>query len=69
MARLEVKDCLDKAHHLNFPLTWEDVDVLIVGEQQIIIKDVQKGSNEWQNLALRFNLTMPQAKISRIQRI
>jgi len=58
-ARLEVKDLLEKAHQLNFPATWEDIDDLIIGNQQIIIKDVRIGSIEWQNCEIRFKLTMP----------
>jgi len=68
-ARLEVKDLLDKAALLNFPPTWEDIDDLIVGQKQIIVKELQRGSMEWSNLEARFKLTMPNAKISSIKRI
>lgn len=63
-ARPEVKDLLEKAALLDFPPTWEDIDDLIVGNKQIMLKQVQLGSLEWNNLEVRFKSTMPQAKIS-----
>lgn len=59
--RLEIKEIIDKAALLNFPSTWEDIDDLILGTKQLIIKNVQQGSQEWKNCEIRFKLTMPGA--------
>jgi hypothetical protein len=68
--KIEISKIIDKAKYYNFPDFWEDtVELLTSHEEEIMVKDVAQGSNEWKRLEANFKLTMPQAYIQSIQRI
>lgn len=48
LIRDEVVKILDKARQCNFPPEWEDTESLLTGDELCIIKQVLKGSSEWQ---------------------
>lgn len=67
--RQELKSIVDKATFLNFPEEWEDVEKLLSGEAHIIIKNLVKGSPEWNKIEMKFKLTQQNAQITQIERI
>ncbi len=54
---LEIKELLNKVSQASFPKEWEDVDDLLLGQNQVLVKDVNKATLEWQNLETRFKAT------------
>jgi len=42
-----------------FPDKWVDVIELINGANHCVLKDVNKDSQDWNDIELRFKLTMP----------
>jgi|LauGreDrversion4_2_1035121.scaffolds.fasta_scaffold553711_2 poly [ADP-ribose] polymerase 7/11/12/13 len=54
---LEIKELLNKVSQASFPKEWEDVDDLILGQSQVLVKNVMQGTLEWQNLETRFKAT------------
>jgi hypothetical protein len=60
--KIEISNIIDKAKYYNFPDFWEDtVELLTNHEEEIMVKDVAQGSNEWNRLEANFKLTLPQA--------
>ena len=54
---LEIKEQLNKVSLASFPKEWEDVDDLLLGQKQVLVKNVVQGTLEWKNLETRFKAT------------
>ena len=64
--KIEVSKIIDKAKAYNFPEHWEDTVELLTSNEQVMVKDVAQGQEEWARLEAYFKLTMPQAQIQSI---
>jgi len=67
--RVEVGMIIDKAKTYNFPPEWEDTDQLLSGSQLCIMKNIQRGTPEWNKIEMNFKLTMNPANVEKIERI
>jgi hypothetical protein len=54
----EVAKIIDRAKAYNFPSYWEDIVELLTSDDQVMIKNLVKGTNEWDRLEANFNLTL-----------
>jgi hypothetical protein len=52
---------IEKAKNYNFPDFWEDTVELLTSDDQVMVKNLDQGTNEWNRLEANFLLTMPQA--------
>jgi len=59
--KIEVSKIIDKAKAYNFPEYWEDTVELLTSDEQVTVKDLAQGLEEWARLEAYFKLTMPQA--------
>ena len=59
----DIAKIIDKAKAYNFPSFWEDIVELLTSDDQVMMKSLVKGTNEWDRLEANFNLTMAKAKI------
>jgi hypothetical protein len=59
--KIEVSKIIDKAKTYNFPEYWEDTVELLTSDEQVTVKDLAQGLEEWARLEAYFKLTMPQA--------
>jgi len=59
--KIEISKIIDKAKAYNFPKFWEDTVELMTSNEQVMVKDLARGTNEWNRLEANFSLTMPQA--------
>lgn len=57
----EVQKVLDKANQYNFPLEWEDTELFLTGNRNLIEKELPTNSLEWNKVALNFLKTMPKS--------
>ena len=64
--KIDVAKIIDKAKAYNFPSFWEDIVELLTSDSQVMMRNLVKGTNEWDRLQANFNLTMAQAKIQSI---
>ena len=58
--KIEVSKIMDKAKAYNFPDYWEDTVELLTSNDQVMVKNLAQGTNEWSRLEANFKLTMPQ---------
>lgn len=68
-ARTDVTEILGKFWQYNFPSHWQNILPFLTLEQELTVHNLVQGSNEWTEVAQRFNLTMPQAQVVKIERI
>jgi hypothetical protein len=59
--KIEVSKIIDKAKAYNFPEYWEDTVELLTSDEQVTVKDLAQGLEEWARLEAYFKLTMPQS--------
>ncbi len=60
----------DKLNGYKFPPYWEDTFKQVQpGGQNIVIKDVEVGSDEWKEIESNFKKTMPSSQVTQIERI
>ena len=59
--KIEISKIIDKLKGYNFPDFWEDTVELLTSDEQVMVKNLAQGTNEWNRLQANFNLTMPQA--------
>jgi hypothetical protein len=59
--KIELSKIIDKAKAYNFPEYWEDTVELLTSDEQVTVKDLAQGLEEWARLEAYFKLTMPQA--------
>jgi hypothetical protein len=64
--KIDVAKIIDKAKAYNFPSFWEDIVELLTSDDQVMMRSLVKGTNEWNRLEAHFNLTMAKAKIQSI---
>jgi hypothetical protein len=64
--KIDVAKIIDKAKAYNFPSFWEDIVELLTSDDQVMMRSLVKGTNEWNRLEANFNLTMTKAKIQSI---
>jgi hypothetical protein len=64
--KIDVAKIIDKAKAYNFPSFWEDIVELLTSDDQVMMRSLIKGTNEWNRLEANFNLTMDEAKIQSI---
>lgn len=60
-AKLEVADLIFNAKAYNFPDYWEEIVELLSSDEQLMVKNIHNGMNEWKKLEANFKLTMPQS--------
>jgi hypothetical protein len=54
----DVAKIIDKAKAYNFPSFWEDIVELLTSDDQVMMRNLAKDTNEWDRLEANFNLTM-----------
>jgi hypothetical protein len=60
--KIEVQNIIDRAKSFNLPDYWDEkVKLLTRDDNEIMIKNVSKGNDEWNRLEAKFKLTMPHA--------
>ena len=60
--KIVVKNIIDKAKFFNLPDYWDDkIEMLTRDDNEIMIKNVVKGTNEWNRLEANFKLTLAKA--------
>jgi hypothetical protein len=60
-AKMEVSNLIFKVKAYNFPDYWEDIVELLTSDDQVMVKNIHNGMNEWKRLEANFKLTMPQS--------
>eukprot|EP00347_Sterkiella_histriomuscorum_P006231 403353563 len=65
----QFESMLDKALLFEFPQTWQQIDQHILESKDLIIIPLAQGDAEWLKIENQFKVTMPQAKITKIERI
>ena len=61
--KIEVQKIIEKAKAYNLPDFWEDTVELLTSDEQVMLKNLAQGTNEWKRLETNFKLTMPEPKI------
>lgn len=60
---------LDKIRQYNFPSHWTNIVELVDSDNLCMVLDVNKESSEFKRVELKFKITLPQAKVEKIERI
>ena len=60
-AKVEVANFIFNAKAYNFPEYWEDIVELLSSNDQVMLKNINNGMNEWKRLEANFKLTMPKS--------
>ena len=55
----DVAKIIDKVKAYNFPSFWEDIVELLTSDDQVMMRNLVRDTNEWDRLEANFNLTLP----------
>ena len=59
--KIEVSKIIEKAKSYKIPEYWEDTVELLTSDNQVMVKDLCKATNEWNKLEANFKRTIPEA--------
>ena len=59
--KIEVSRIIEKAKSYKIPEYWEDTVELLTSDNQVMVKDLCKATNEWNKLEANFKRTIPEA--------